>query len=79
MTNFFDGKTSFKLLTLYMGKNGIFQFHDVNNLKIVKAKGEDDFTVNGRFLSFDYVSQTTGRKTHGVFDCFVLFGTSYEV
>lgn len=79
MINCFDGNTSFKILTLYMGKNGIFQFHDVSNFKIVKAEGEDDFTVNGRYLSFDYVSQTTGRKSHGVFDCFVLFGASYEV
>lgn len=79
MINCFDGNTNFKILTLYMGKNGIFQFHDVSNLKFVKAKEEDDFTVNGRYLIFDYVSQTTGRKNHGVFDCFVLFGMSYEV
>lgn len=78
MNDYFDGKTSFKVLTLYMGKNGIFHFHDVSNLKFVKAKEEDDFTVNGRYLIFDYVSPT-GRKNHGAFDCFVLFGVSYEV
>lgn len=76
--NFLDGNTSFKLLTLYMGKYGILQFHDVSNFKVVKAKVEDDFTVNGRYMSFDYVSQTTGKKTHGVFDL-ILFGASYEV
>lgn len=76
--NYFEGKTSLKVLTLYMSKNGVYKFNDVSNLKVVKASGDEDFTVNGRYLSFDYVDQSTGRKNHGIFDIFVLFGMSYE-
>ena len=85
MNDYFDGKTSFKVLTLYMGKNGVYDFYNVSNLKIVKASGdEDDLTANGKYLSFDYVSrdcisQATGKITHVIFDCFVVFGISYEV
>lgn len=74
-----DGKTSFKVLTLYMGKDETFQFHNVSNFKIVKTSADENFTVTGEYLSFDYVSQATGEKNHGVFDCFGLFGVSYEV
>lgn len=77
--DFFDGKTSFKVLTLYMQKNEPFKFHNVSNFKIVKNESDGDFVVAGEHLSFDYVSQATGEKNHCVFDCFGLFGVSYEV
>lgn len=78
MNDYFDGRTSFKVLTLYMGKNGVYDFHNVSNLKIVKASGDEDFTFNGRYLIFDCISQATGKKTHVILDYFVVFGISYE-
>lgn len=81
-----DGKTSFKVLTLYMDKNEPFQFRNVSDFKIVKTSTDENltvtdgnFTVTDEYLSFDYVSQATGEKNHAVFDCFGLFGVSYEV
>lgn len=83
MNDYFDGKTSFKVLTLYMDKNGVYDFHNVSNFKIAKASGDEDFTVNGGYLSFDCVgqdciSQATGKITHVIFDYFAVFGISYE-
>lgn len=81
--NSFKNKTSFKVLTLYIGKGETYQFRNVDNFKIVTTDSregiEDGLAVDGKYLSFDYVSQATGEKNHAVLDCFGLFGVSYEV
>jgi hypothetical protein len=43
-----DGKGAY--ITLYLSNGATLQFHDVTNI------------YEGTFLSFNYVSQSTGRK-----------------
>lgn len=75
--NYFDGKTSFKVLTLYL-IDQTYQFHDVSNCKTIETNNGEDCSFSNCHLSFDYVSQTTGRSNHGCFDCGYLVGVSYE-
>lgn len=75
--NCFDGKTSFKVLTLYL-RDQTYQFHNVSNCKTIETNNGEDYSFPEYHLSFDYVSQTTGRSNHGYFDCDCLVGVSYE-
>ena len=75
--NYFDGKTNFKVLTLYV-RDRTYQFHNVSNCKTIETDDDEECSFPSYHLSFDYVSQTTGRKNHCFFDCDFLVGMSYE-
>ena len=75
--NYFDGKTNFKVLTLYL-RDQTYQFHNVSSCKTIETNDGEEYFLPSYHLSFDYVSQTTGRTNHGVFDCDYLVGVSYE-
>lgn len=75
--NYFDDKTNFKVLTLYL-RDKTYQFHNVSNCKTIETNYDKEYSFPSYHLSFDYVSQKTGRINHGAFDCDYLVGVSYE-